>query len=225
MDNLGNIFYSLSFCYNVCDRTKQYVLKYIKAGQMKEKSCLLPLFVLIMCVAGLGFLAYDVTPKDKIAKVVKIQWLTITNVYEKILIHEGNWYFSPKKAMNIECYEKNHGYQYCYCNESIDRSKCKRCPINDLFCEYDTPTWTLLESIDLIGSDYFPQWPDIIVAGDNQRIDAYIRFEVLFKTGMNEIEIYKPDDLPDFKKFIVGDMWKIKPNHQGSSIKPIKITK
>ena len=190
---------------------------------MRKDSSFLHILVSAASVVGIGYVTYNALPKDNMAQVIEVHWLTTTNLYEKVYKHHSGWNSTPRGAHNVKCYSKHRGKQYCFCkNDKYDG--CQVCPAYDMFCEYDTYDWMLLESINTDGTDYHPIWPDVIVVGDDQKTESYIRFEVLFRTRNNEIEIYKPDNLYDFEKFIIGDVWKIKYNPVGST-KPIKLIK
>ena len=190
-------------------------------SEMKNQSVILPLCVLSVCIASVGYFAYDQHPKDR-AQVAGVHWVTITNTYEKATRRHANWFSAPKRAYNVKCERKQHGWQYCFCGDAKDYSDCSKCPVRDMFCEYDVDEWVGVETITMDGTDYSPKWPDVCVVGPNQKSNAEIRFEVVFRTKDGELEVYKPDNLYDYKRFVIGDVWKVKVD-EVSSIRPLKV--
>ena len=189
---------------------------------MKEHNYFVTALIAMVAMMSIGYVAYDKMPKGSVAQVIEIHWLTTTNVYEKVRKHHDKWYSAPAKAYNIKCEQKQQGSDYCFCPPDRDYKLCQKCPVFAAYCNYDIDEWVLLESINTDGTDYTPVWPDVITIGSNQKTTSEISFEVLLRTGLNEIEIYRPDNIVDYEKFIVGDVWKIKP-HASSSVRPLKI--
>jgi hypothetical protein len=79
----------------------------------------------------------------------------------------------------------------------------------------------MLETITMEDSDYSPQWPDVYVAGNKQKIEGDIRFEVVFRNRDGELEVYRPDNLFEYERYKVGALWKLKAETQ-STVKPLK---
>jgi len=180
-------------------------------------------FIIISTISMLGivYASHSIRFKEDVAKVKLAKWTTITNSYEKVIRRGASWNMTSGKIFNVKCKIKEHGTTYCFCKSS-DYTTCQRCPVSDTWCEYDYYDWQIIESLELSGTNYIPEWPSIIVVGNNQKLEETIRFKVVFETSEEKIKVYIPENIDELKKFISEDWWQIKFDTE-NKIKPIKI--
>ncbi|MFA5024149.1 MAG: hypothetical protein WC523_04295 [Patescibacteria group bacterium] len=174
---------------------------------------MLGVLAIIFALVVSGVLVRKSSDDYKLAQVKQAQWTTTTIIYKKQIKHTGNWYSVPKKAVNVNCYQKQHGREYCFCKDSNYES-CQSCPTYDKYCEYDYERQNLVEVLSITGEHDFPYWPNIQIQNSDEMLESSIKFEVFFKLEDKEV-VYRAKSLEELEKFVVGNIWKIKINSLG----------
>lgn len=123
---------------------------------------------------------------------------------------------------STHCSDNGNGFSTCSetCSTCQQCSTCSRieydtcydqCDVYKDWCEYDYYDWPIIKTLTTSGSSHNEHWPDLAADGPLQRLDKTERYSVDFVKEA-EVWIYKPRQLAEFQRYVVGKPWRIKVN-------------
>ena len=133
------------------------------------------------------------------------------------------------------CSDNGNGYSSCQercdtcyetCYETVYDTCYKQCPVYDDWCSYDYHEWPVEQTKTTSGNDHKVAWPGLVAADEKHRVQRVEAYAVEFvRTTGKETFPYHPSTLADFKRFFVGDAWKIEISKIRGRVTPVKITR
>ena len=86
--------------------------------------------------------------------------------------------------------------------------------VYDQWCEYQTLTWTVIDTVAAEGTDLSPAWPLIPIVQGEREGSRTERYRVVFSDDGQQIT-YAPDSADEFVQFEPGSVWQLTINGFG----------
>ncbi len=133
------------------------------------------------------------------------------------------------------CTDNGNGYSSCRqscstctrcdtCSETKYDTCYDSCPVYKDWCSYSYYDWPVRETKQTEGFTHEVNWPGIIPQPQKvQRVQKVEHYHVVFRDSKeNETLVYEPKELATFKRFFVGDSWKLEVQRVTGTPTPVK---
>ena len=184
------------------------------------------LMILVVGMA-LGCLAYFIIwlfiPARLNTKVTSLEWTHAINLRIREIRHDAEWGqpnnkgFYDEPAFNVSCRSKYYGTEDCnphpcFCDKKGSCDTCyDQCAEYRDWCNYDYFEWPVSLTQVTSGTDPETYWPKLEAVGVDQRLQRIKEYKVVFqKTDNSDSYEYLAEDLLDFKRFNVGEYWRLR---------------
>ena len=131
----------------------------------------------------------------------------------------GNGYSTCRTTCST-CYDTCYRTEYDTCYDS--------CPVYKQWCEYDYHEWPIKKTEVTSGDSHKVKWPGMVapVTGpdDRYRVERVEVYDVKF-VHERETLYYRPKNLADYRRFFVGDTWRLKIAKVTGTVSPEKLLK
>lgn len=84
-------------------------------------------------------------------------------------------------------------------------------------CAYTVQEWTVVDTVEISGTDLFPTWPEIPYDPDRREGAAEESYQVTFATA-DRSYTYRPATETEFQQFAIGSSWTLQVNALGGVI-------
>lgn len=162
-------------------------------------------------------------PSHLNTKVSSIEWIYTANLRIREIRHSSEWGnpgrkgFYDESAFNVSCRSKYYGTEDCnphpcFCdNKGVCNTCYDQCDEYRDWCNYDYFEWPVFQTQVTSGTDHEVYWAKLIAVGVDQRIQNIKEYKVVFqKTDNSDSYKYAAEDLIDFKRFNVGEYWRLR---------------
>lgn len=131
------------------------------------------------------------------------------------------------------CRKNGNGFSTCNtscgtcsdtCYRTVYDTCYDRCPVYKDWCSYSYNEWPVKDTRITQGAGRDTTWPGLQPSGSGQRVQKLEDYTVSFKADDEDLH-YKPDTLADYRRFVVGDTWKLKIGHVTGRVAPVRIVR
>jgi len=81
-------------------------------------------------------------------------------------------------------------------------------------CSYTAQEWTVVDTLEISGSDLYPTWPEIPTSPDSRQGETQEDYAVTFTTP-DGAYTYEPGSETEFQRFEIGSSWTLQVNALG----------
>lgn len=94
------------------------------------------------------------------------------------------------------------------CYRTVYDTCYDRCSVYKDWCSYDYYDWPIASTQMTSGHDHAVYWPYLVPASAEERVQKIQNYKVLFSCPDDKYE-YEPDSLLEYKRFSIGDAWRL----------------
>ena len=188
--------------------------------------------VIGLCVLGMIlFSAMGSRRTETVATVESVQWQRTVAILGLRPVTASTWQDEAPSGADIATCEARVRYtqaepaanaeKVCGTPYVLDQGSgfgkvVQDCQYNvyDQWCEYQSLTWTIINTVVAEGADLSPAWPQTLAAQDEREGERSERYSVLFSDDGQQIT-YTPDNADEFAQFAPGSRWSLTVNGFG----------